>query len=362
MHILVVGGGSAGHVIPAIPVIRRLLDVGAKVSFVGTYTGLEERLVADLPIDYYSIHAGKLRRYWSWQNVTDVFRILVGLCQALLLMLRTKPDVIFSKGGFVSFPVVFAGWITRVPIVAHESDLTPGLANKLVLPFADTLCLSFADTKVSGRFTKNLKIIHSGTPIRDSILAGNAQLGRQRLTQYLPGSRTSNKPLLIVTGGSLGATFLNEAVRAALPQLLVEFDVLHVCGAGKLVDTRDSGYAQVEYIDEGWGDLLAAADIVLSRAGANALFELLALGQVNLLVPLPALASRGDQIDNAAYAFDAGYSEVLAEAELTTQSLLVTLQKLQDHQTEYKKRLAEFVVPNAAETIANELIARANAV
>ena len=234
-----------------------------------------------------------------------------------------------------------------MPVVAHESDLTPGLANRLVLPFVATLCVSFAQTKIDN---SRVRVVHTGTPLRDTIVQGDAARGRRLL------GLQDDRPLLIVTGGSLGADALNQAVRDSLIQLTERFVVLHVCGPGKLADVEHPGYMQREYIDEGWGDILAAAEIVLSRAGANALFELLALRKLNLLVPLSAQASRGDQLSNAGYAKQQGYSAVLDETELTTENLLNALADLTTRQDEYRQALGNFIVPDAAKSISSELL------
>ncbi|XOV82950.1 MAG: undecaprenyldiphospho-muramoylpentapeptide beta-N-acetylglucosaminyltransferase [bacterium] len=352
-HVLVVGGGSAGHVIPALPVIAELQQQGYQVSFVGTRSGLEEQLTAASGVRFYAVSAGKLRRYWSWQNVTDLFRILRGVLQSIVLVRRLQPDVVFSKGGFVSFPVALAAWLWRVPVVAHESDLTPGLANRLVLPFVRTLCVSFAQTaQVSGATLARARVVLTGTPLREEITSGDAVRGRQIL-----GLTDDDKPLLVVTGGSLGADALNAALRAALPELTRRYVVLHVCGPGKRQTLDMPGYIQREYIDEGWGDLLAAAAIVLSRAGANALFELLSLAKLNVLVPLSAKASRGDQIDNARVAAEAGYSVVLAEADLNTDTLLAALTRVEENRDQFAAALARFERPPAVPAIVREITA-----
>ncbi len=346
MRIVVVGGGSAGHVMPALPVIEQLQQRGHELSFIGTRSGLEQRLVADAGVDFYGISAGKLRRYWSWQNVTDLFRILAGVAQAVWLIGRIRPAAVFSKGGFVSFPVALASWVWRVPLVAHESDLTPGLANRLVLPFAHTLCLSFAQTVVSAR---RVRKVHTGTPLRQSMLQGDAEAGRKAL------GLMADQPLLIITGGSLGAKALNEAVAAALPELTRRFYVLHVTGPGKAVDAGLPSYDQREYVDAGWGDMLAGADIVVSRAGANALFELLALGKLNVLVPLDTKASRGDQLHNAAFAEELGYSKVLCEDHLTPDSLVAAIDEVMSRRVQFAEAIASFEVPEAAGAIADEV-------
>lgn len=348
-HVLVVGGGTAGHVLPAIPVMQLLQQQGHRLSFVGTYSGLEQSLLADLPLQYHAIATGKLRRYWSWQNLSDVFRIILGLLQSLWLLLRDRPHVVFSKGGFVSFPLVFAAWLLRIPVIAHESDLSPGLANRLVLPFVRTICISFAETSAALAGTK-ARVVHSGTPIRADILNGDAQRGRTML------GISADKPLLVVTGGSLGADDLNQVIREAAPQLTADYVVLHVCGAGKTVALDQADYHQVEYVDEGWGDMLAAAQIVISRAGANALFELLALRKLNLLVPLPKAMSRGDQLENAAFAEQQGYSVVVQQEALNPATLQQALTTLRADQASYQQQLQTFACPPAADRILAEII------
>ena len=346
MHLLVVGGGSAGHVIPAIPVMAKLLERGDTVSFVGTTSGLEEGLVDHLDVHYQSIQAGKLRRYFSWENLVDVFRVLLGIFQSLGVLIKRRPDVVFSKGGFVSFPVVFAAWLLRIPVLAHESDLSPGLANKLVMPFVATLSTSFKETQIS---RQNLTVVHVGTPIRDELLNGNQQAGLALL------GFDDHKPLLLIVGGSLGADYLNQVIWQAAPQLASQYNICHVCGAGKQSLLKLPGYVELEYVSQGWGDILAAADIVVSRAGANSLFELLALRKLNLLVPLGAKASRGDQIENAQIAAAAGYSLVVQEDELNEASLLTALQNLADQRLEYEKVLAQFETPNATDKLVAEI-------
>ncbi len=343
---VVTGGGSAGHVIPALPVIEALQAKGCEVSFIGSDSGLEERLVTPLGTRFYSVRTGKLRRYFSLANLTDAMRIPIGILQAFAILGRIRPSVVFSKGGFVAFPVVLAAWLRRIPVVAHESDMTPGLANRLSLPFVATLCVSFEGTRVSGRH-----IVHSGTPIRDALLRGDADRGFAGAG--LPGDR----PLLVVVGGSLGAQRLNEVTRAALPGLVEAFEVLHVCGAGHLdADLENTpGYVQREFVSDGWGDILAAATVVVSRSGANAVHELLALRKPNLLVPLPTTASRGDQIENAAYAAERGYSTVLPEADLTAETLVASARGVVDTLDAWRTRLAAFRAPDATARIVAEL-------
>ena len=343
---MVVGGGTAGHVLPALPVIEAMQRQGVEVSFIGTHSGLEQNLLDGSDVTFYAISAGKLRRYVSWDNFFDLFRIVWGVVQAYFLIGKIRPAVVFSKGGFVSFPVAFAAWLRRVPVVAHESDITPGLANRLLLPFIRSLCVSFPETNI--RHT-NVKVIHTGTPVRQDIVQGQAERGLQLL------GLDKAKPLLIVTGGSLGAQALNAAVRRALPQLLERFYVLHVCGSGKQESITQPCYLQREYVTHGWGDMLAAAEVVVSRAGANALFEWLTIRKRNLLVPLPGNTSRGDQIENAAYAQAAGYSVVIRQEALDTAALLEGLETLMNEAARFDVALQRFEVPDATAAIVNEL-------
>lgn len=345
-HVVITGGGSAGHVVPALPVIEAVQAKGWDVTYVGSDSGLEENLVAPFGVRYFGVRSGKLRRYFSLANVTDAFRVPFGVLQAFSILGRVKPDVVFSKGGFVAFPIVFAAWLRRIPVVAHESDLSPGLANRLSLPFVAALCVNFEATRVAGK-----RVVHTGTPMRPALIRGERERGLASL------GFSGERPFLVVVGGSLGAQRLNEIVREALGALTATFDVLHVCGAGKL-DPRlagKRGYVQREFVSDGWGDMLAAADLVVSRSGANALYELLYLKKPHLLVPLPATASRGDQIENAAHTEAKGFSKVVQEADLTAGLLVENLEALLHDLDRWRERLATFEPPDSTGLIVAEL-------
>ena len=353
VDVLVTGGGSGGHVTPAIAVGQALKVGGLDVAFVGSNTGLEEALVQPAGLRFLGISAGKLRRYFSWQNVADAFRVLLAILQAVVLVGRERPTAVFSKGGFVAFPVVFAAWLWRVPVVAHESDATQGLANLLSAPFVKTLCAGFPETKVrsllgpfKGRF------VYTGAPIRAELLQGDAAKGRAELG-VADGVR-----VLLVTGGSLGADALNAVVIEAAPELARDgWFVVHVCGAGKQRAIDSPNYRAFDYVAHGWADMLAAADLVLSRAGANTVFELLALGKPNLLVPLPAAGSRGDQLENAKYAKDAGYSQVLPQEMLDATRLAADVEALWSNVDKVRARLQTFVAADAVAAIVAEIYA-----
>ena len=344
--ILFTGGGTAGHVIPVIPLIEQLSDEGIEMAFIGTASGFECELLKSYPVDYYSIPSGKLRRYFSLKNITDVFRVLSGILKSYILLGRLRPRVVFSKGGFVSFPVVFAARLRGIPVLLHESDVTPGLANKLSMPFADKLYLNFPEAS-SGRFSGHT--ITTGTPIRKDLLFGDPIKGRQVLG--IP----ENQPLLLVTGGSLGADFLNRTVRSSLPNLIDKFWVVHICGRGRVFDTSEARYIQFEYLDKDWGDILAAADLVVSRAGANIVYELLVLGKPNLLIPLSRKSSRGDQIENANYAKKNGYSSVILEEDLDPEHFVSKIDKTWARLAEFREHLTHFEAPNSVSIICEEL-------
>ena len=343
---VVTGGGSAGHVVPTLPVIEALQARNWNISFIGSDSGLEERLVAPLGVRYFGVRPGKLRRYWSFDNVVDAFRVPLSVLQAFRVLGRIRPDVVFSKGGFVAFPVVVAAWIRGIPVVAHESDLSPGLANRLTLPLVASLCVNFDVTRAYAK-----RVIHTGTPVRRSLVAGSRERG------LIAAGFSGDRPILAVVGGSLGAEHLNRVVREALAALTGVFDVLHVCGAGKIDPSYvgTAGYEQRDFVGEEWGDILAAAAVVVSRSGANSLYELLTLRKPNLLVPLPALASRGDQIENARYAESAGFSMVAAQADLTADVLVDRVTALHRDALSWRQRLQAFVPPDSAGLIVAEL-------
>ena len=344
---IVTGGGSGGHVTPALAIADAIQAKNLDVLFVGSNSGLEEALVKPSGLAYRGISAGKLRRYFSLQNLLDVFRVLLGLVQAVVLVGRERPKVVFSKGGFVAFPLVVAAWLWRIPVVAHESDSTQGLANRLSAPFIKTLCTGFPDTDAQGF---KGRVVYAGAPIRPQLLKGNPQAGRALL------SVAEGQGILLVTGGSLGADALNACVVESLPALNERgWYVVHVCGPGKERAAPSANYSAFDYVAEDWADLLAAADMVIARAGANTVFELLALKKPNLLIPLPATGSRGDQIDNAAYASAGGYSRVLAQSELSSERLLQEISALQTDLDQVQQQLASFEAPDAVAAIVAEL-------
>ena len=343
-RIILTGGGTAGHVTPNIALLPRLKELNYDVHYIGSYNGIEKELIEQFGIPYHGISTGKLRRYFSLQNFTDPFRVIKGLDEARKLVKILKPDVIFSKGGFVSVPVVLAGKSRKVPTIIHESDMTPGLANKISLSSATKVCCNFPETL---EHLPEGKALLTGSPIRQELLSGDKFKAREFL------HFTSDKPVIMIVGGSLGAVAVNNAVRAILPELLKKYQIIHLCGKGKVDETllNIEGYAQFEYIKDELKDLFALTDIVISRAGANAICELLALHKPNLLIPLSANASRGDQILNARSFERQGFSMVLEEEELTDEILLNAINSLYENRETYIDTMKKSNQQNSIDTI-----------
>ncbi|MBQ4559202.1 MAG: undecaprenyldiphospho-muramoylpentapeptide beta-N-acetylglucosaminyltransferase [Tyzzerella sp.] len=343
-RIILTGGGTAGHVTPNIALIPGLKELGYDIHYIGSYNGIEKNLIEQFQIPYHGIASGKLRRYFSLQNFTDPFRVLKGFGEAKKLIKTLKPDVIFSKGGFVSVPVVIAGKQCHIPTIIHESDMTPGLANKLAIPSATKVCCNFPETL---NHLPKEKAVLTGLPIREELLSGN----REAAMKFC--GLSCSKPVILIIGGSLGSVVVNNAVRQVLPELLKNFQVIHLCGKGKLDESLQNldGYVQFEYIKDELKDLFALADIVISRAGANAICELLALHKPNLLIPLSAKASRGDQILNARSFEHQGYSIVLEEEALEPSVLLDAIQKLYREKDAYIANMKQSAGHNSIQTI-----------
>lgn len=342
--IVLTGGGTAGHVTPNIALLPELKKRGYEVHYIGSKEGIERKLMEEFDVTYYPISSGKLRRYFDPKNFSDPFRVLKGFGEASALLKQIKPDVVFSKGGFVAVPVVLAAKRRKIPAIIHESDMTPGLANKICIPCATKICANFPETLAA---LPEGKAVLTGSPIRRELFSGNKLAGLE-FCHF-----TVNKPVILIIGGSLGSVVVNEAVRGILPVLLEKFQVIHLCGKGKLDETLNntSGYVQFEYIKKELSDLLDAADVVISRAGANAICELLALRKPNILVPLSAAASRGDQILNAASFEKQGYSYVIEEEKLTKDELLSAIDKVYENRQIYIDKMEQSRLNKSIETI-----------
>ena len=333
--IVLTGGGTAGHVTPNIALLPALREAGYEIAYIGSEDGIEKELMNDCDIPYIGVPTGKLRRYFDWKNFTDPFRVLKGYAKARSFLKGYRPDVVFSKGGFVSVPIVRAAASLKIPCVIHESDMTPGLANKLCFGAASKVCCNFPETMA--KMPKD-KAVLTGTPIRAELFSGDRQKGLE-----LCGF-AADKPVLLIMGGSQGAASVNQAVRSHLDELLQDFQIVHLCGAGKYDASKDGidGYKQFEYVKENLSHLFAAADLIISRAGANAIFEILALRKPNLLIPL-SIGTRGDQILNARSFEAQGFSKVLVESEnegILDKKLVSTVQKLYRDREKYIAAMA----------------------
>jgi len=342
--IIMTGGGSAGHVTPNIALFPELKRLGYTIEYIGTKDGIERSIIEREKIKYFAISSGKLRRYIDLKNVSDPFKVVKGVLQAYKIIRREKPNIVFSKGGFVSVPVVIAAYLNHVPVIAHESDMTPGLANKLSEPYCTKICVTFPESLIS---LKGNKGVLTGTPIRPEILEGNSASGRE-----ICGFQDS-KPFLLVIGGSLGSKIINDNIRNCLPELLEKYNIAHICGKGNLEKSLllQEGYKQFEFIDDELKHVMAASDLVISRAGANVIFELLTLKKPNLLIPLSKRSSRGDQILNAESFKKNGYSVVIEEESLNKEILMEEIDKLYEDREKFIYKMSSSPIKNGVEEI-----------
>jgi len=342
-RIVLTGGGTAGHVTPNLAIAPFLRESGYELFYIGSKKGIEKTLVEKAGIPYTGIASGKLRRYLDMKNVTDVLRVAKGLGDAFAVIARLRPGLVFSKGGFVTVPVVIAAKMLRAKVIIHESDMTPGLANKISLRFADRVCVNFPETI---NYVPSGKGVLTGTPIRPEIYQGSVDEAMK-----ICGFHDS-KPVLMIMGGSQGSVVINECVRNILPQLTKSFNVIHLCGTNnKRDDLEMRGYLQFEYVTWELPHLLAYAEVVVSRAGANSISEFLALRKPNLLIPLSLNASRGDQILNARSYEQQGFSMVLDEDAMNPESLRTQIEQLYTNRKEYSKRMAESTISDGTKDV-----------
>lgn len=347
--IVLTGGGTAGHVTPNLALLPALKQNDYEISYIGSLGGIEKKLVEDIGIPYYGIATGKFRRYFDPKNFSDPFRVIKGYFQAKKVLKTIKPDVLFSKGGFVSVPVIRAAASLKIPCIIHESDMTPGLANKLCIPVAKKVCCNFPETF---DMVPPEKAVLTGSPIRQELLSGD-KLKAKEFVGF-----EDDKPVILVMGGSQGSAAVNGAIRDSLNELLKRYNIVHLTGKDKMDNLLLTvpGYKQYEYITEELPDLLAYADVVVSRAGANAICELLALRKPNLLIPLPSGSSRGDQILNAASYEEQGFSMVLSEEDMTSKLLIEKIDELYNKRDEFIKTMSDSNQKDAIEAIINLIL------
>lgn len=352
--IILTGGGTAGHVTPNLALLPTLRERGYEIHYIGSYNGMERKLIESAGIPYDGISSGKLRRYFDLKNFTDPFRVIKGYAEALHLMKKYHPDVVFSKGGFVSVPVVLAAKHYKIPTIIHESDMTPGLANKICIPSAAKICCNFPETL---QYLPPDRAVLSGSPIRRELLEGD------RLTGLQYAGLNANKPVILVIGGSLGSVAVNKAVRSILPKLLETYQVIHICGKGNLDESLigREGYVQYEYVDAPLRHLFAAADLMISRAGANSICEILALRKPHILIPLSAAASRGDQILNARSFEKQGFSTVLEEEAVTDDTLYQAIQDTYQNRQQFIDAMNQSTLSDAVGTVIDLIASYAEA-
>ena len=330
--IILTGGGTAGHATPNLALVPFLKDAGYEILYIGSMDGIEKEIIESAGIPYKGVHTGKLRRYFTLKNFTDPFKVLKGASEAKKIIAEFKPDIVFSKGGFVSVPVVSAAKRLRVPSITHESDYTLGLANKINLRSVRKICVSFPET--AEKLPEN-KVVVTGCPIRKELLSGSKAEGLK-----ITGLGES-RPILLVIGGSLGATAVNSAIRKVLDDLLEKYQIIHICGKGNVDKAYETeGYVQYEYVSEELKDLYAAADIIVSRAGANTICEIATLKKPSLLIPLPSSSSRGDQLLNAESFKKQGFADVLIQERMTGKEFVAKINELYENREKYIANLS----------------------
>ena len=344
------GGGTVGHVSVNLSLIPTALEKGHQVFYIGSKSGIEREMIESqiLNIKYYPISSGKLRRYLSFENAKDVFKVLKGILDARRVLKKEKPDLLFSKGGFVSVPVVIAARSLNIPTIIHESDLTPGLANKISLKFSKKIYTTFEDTL---KYLPKDKADFVGATIREDLKEGNQQKGYE-ITGF-----DSDKKVLLVMGGSLGSKKLNDIIRDNLEALLHDYQIIHLTGHG-LVDEsyKQKGYIQYEFVKEELTHLLSITDTVVSRAGSNAIYEFLTLRIPMLLIPLGLDQSRGDQIDNAKYFESKGYGKMIPEDQLTQFKLLEQLKQIESHRNDIIHQMESYKESYTKEDLFNKIL------
>lgn len=344
-RIVFTGGGTAGHVIPNLPLIEAFQSEKWAIDYLGSQNGIEKKLIENTGTPFHAISSGKLRRYFSWQNLLDPFKILAGILQSTWLLMRIKPHIVFSKGGFVAFPVVVGAWINRIPVVAHESDMSIGLTNKLCFPFVQKMCVTFDAAK--NQYKTSKKVVVTGTPLREALLKGDRMRGLE-----LCGFK-EDKPCLLVIGGSLGAQSVNKSVRDALPILTQQYQVIHLCGAGNRDAQLDTypNYFQCEFANQELADFFACSELIISRSGANSLYEILTLKKPHVLIPLSTKMSRGDQMQNATYFQKLGISVVIKDEDLNKEQLLEGIAKVLNNKEAIVNKIETLQLHSATDTI-----------
>lgn len=339
--IVLCGGGTAGHVMPNIALLPHLKKHFDEIHYIGT-NGIEKQLLADYKyVNFHEIECVKLIRSLTPKNLLIPFKLIGSINKCKKLLNNIKPNVIFSKGGYVSVPVVLAS--KNIPVIAHESDYTMGLANKIIYKKAKTMFFSFEDA-----CKKYKKGVLSGPPIRQQIFNGNKIKAKSNL--YI----NNNLPCILVVGGSLGAKAINDIIYNCLPELTKIFNIIHITGKNyKKIEYKN--YYQIEYAKD-IEDYLSLSDIVISRAGSNAIFEFLALKKPMLLIPLPKANSRGDQILNAKYFQKNNWANVIFQENINKDLLINTINQMYTNLNKIRNNLQAINITNGTERILTEIL------
>ena len=337
-RVLLVGGGSGGHITPNLAIATELKKIrpSIKIIYIGSKNKLDRELVSKIDLPFYPIFTGKLRRYFSWQNFIDPFFVLLGIFQSIFLILKFKPNIIFSKGGFVSLPVIFAGKLLGKKMILHESDSRMGLANRIASRFVETICISFPNLKKDSN-----KFVFTGNPIRKEILNGNIEDG------YNFTGFKKDKPILLIWGGSLGAQQINDLVIENFEKLKKDFQIIHISGKGKKTGIKDENYVDFEYINiKDLKNIYKIVDIVVGRAGANSLYELALIQKPNIIIPL----KNADQVNNAKY-FEESNSGIVLRNTDDFYETINNLWKNEEKKDKMRSSLGKIAKPDATEEI-----------
>lgn len=340
--IILTGGGTAGHCTPNLALLPYLENNFNNIVYVGSKNGIERNLAEQAKLPYYSIPCAKLNRTDFKSNLTMPLKVINGIISAGKIIDKIKPNVIFSKGGYVAVPVVIAASKRKIPVISHESDYSLGLANKICSKYSKKVLTSFPETALS---VKNGEYV--GSPIRSSIFNADKKAALKSF------GLTGQKPIILITGGSQGARAINDAVRAALPSLLPKYDILHICGKNNLLKEKTpKGYLQIEYLNN-IENAFSIASVCVSRAGSNTVFEILSLKIPTLLIPLPKGVSRGDQILNAEYFQKLGLAHVLDQNSLTENSLALSINAVYANRLNITENLSKNPITDASKKIAD---------
>ncbi|MCD8897621.1 undecaprenyldiphospho-muramoylpentapeptide beta-N-acetylglucosaminyltransferase [Mammaliicoccus sciuri] len=343
------GGGTIGHVAVNLALIPEAQKRDIETIYIGSKNGIEKEMITDSAKDtkYIPISSGKLRRYLSFENLKDVFKVLKGVLDARKVLKKEKPDLVFSKGGFVSVPVIIAAKSLKIPSIVHESDVTPGLANKISMKFANKMYTTFEETL---KYVPKEKSDYIGAIIREDLRDGSKEEGYQ-LTGF-----NDQLPVLLIMGGSLGSKALNKAIRDNLDYLTKKYQIIHLTGKGHVdQNIKNANYVQYEFVSNELMHFYAITNTVISRAGANAIYEFATMKLPMLLIPLGLDQSRGDQIDNAKIFEKNGYAKVLQEKDVNQSNLISQLDKLENEREDIIDKMSHFKESYTKETLFNKI-------